>query len=153
MPFPRLVADIMTREVAVLQEEDNVEQILQKMHQLKLRHVPVVDGGRLVGLISHHDILRFTVTELLVDIKGPRTREEYLQALEENTFVSKVMTRDLVTVTPQTSVAEAAELLFRANIGCLPVVENDRLVGIVSETDFVGLLVQLLQSGTKASAA
>lgn len=150
---PRVVADIMTREVAVLHEEDNVEHILQQMHRLKLRHVPVVDGARLVGLISHHDILRFTVSELLVDVEGPRTREEYLEALEEHTFVSKVMTHDLVTVTPQTPIAKAAELLFRTKIGCLPVVENDRLVGIVTETDFLGLLVWMLKAGAGVSAA
>ena len=75
------VADIMTREVAVLNEEDNVEHILTQMHRLKLGHVPVVDGSRLVGLICHHDMLRFTVSELLVDIHGPRTREAYLDEL------------------------------------------------------------------------
>jgi CBS domain-containing membrane protein len=144
----RLVADIMTREVAVLQEEDNVEDILQQMYQLQLRHVPVVDGARLVGLISHHDMLRFTVNELLVDVQSPRTRGEYLQELNENTFVARVMRRELVTVTPETPIAEAAELLFREKIGCLPVVQNDRLVGIVTETDFLGLLVRLLNART-----
>lgn len=145
----RPVADIMTREVAVLHEEDNVEHILQQMHELKLRHVPVVDGRRLVGLVSHHDILRFTVSQLLVDIAGPRTREEYLEQLEENTFVASVMTRDPVSVTPQTPIAEAAERMFRANIGCLPVVEKGQLVGILTETDFLGLLVRLLKDGTE----
>jgi CBS domain-containing protein len=149
----RSVADIMMRDVAVLHEEDNVEHILQQMHQLKLRHVPVVDGRRLVGLISHHDILRFTVSQLLLDVPVPRTREEYLEQLEENTFVASVMTHDPITVTPQTAVAEAAELMFRANIGCLPVVEKDQLVGIVNETDFLGLLVRLLTARTDVSAA
>jgi len=151
--FARSVADIMTREVPVLQEEDNVEHILQQMHRLKVRHVPVVDRGRLVGLISHHDILRFTIAQLLLDVPVPRTREEYLELLEENTFVASVMTHDPVTVTPQTPIAKAAELLFQANIGCLPVVENGQLVGIVTETDFLGLLVRLLKVKTDVSAA
>jgi CBS domain-containing protein len=149
----RSVADIMTREVAVLHEEDNVERILQQMHLLKLRHVPVVDGSRLVGLISHQDMLRFTVSELLVDVPVPRTREGYLQELSKNTFVARLMTPDLVTVTPQTTIAEAAELLFRADFGCLPVVENGQLVGIVTETDFLGLLVRILKAETDSSAA
>jgi acetoin utilization protein AcuB len=143
----------MTREVAVLHEEDNVEHILQQMHRLKLRHVPVVDGGRLVGLISHHDILRFTIGQLLLDVPVPRTREEYLEQLEENTFVATVMTHDPITVTPQTPIVKAAELLFHANIGCLPVVENGQLVGIVTETDLVGLLVRLLRVRPDAGAA
>lgn len=149
----RSVADIMTREVAVLHEEDNVEHILTQMHLLKLRHVPVVDGARLVGVICHHDMLRFTVSELLVDVESPRTRAGYLKELKEGTFVAKLMTHNPVTVTPQTPIAEAAELLLRTNIGCLPVVENDRLVGIVTETDLVGLLVRMLNAEPGGASA
>jgi CBS domain-containing protein len=63
------------------------------------------------------------------------------------------MTHDPVTVTPQTPIAKAAELLFLANIGCLSVVENGQLVGIVTETDFLGLLVRLLKVKTDVRAA
>ncbi|HEX7477234.1 MAG TPA: CBS domain-containing protein [Polyangiales bacterium] len=153
MNIPCLVADIMTRDVAVLHEEDNVEHILQRMDGLQLRHVPVVDGSRLVGLVSHQDMLRLTVTELLLDDPVSRTRGQFLEEQEENTFVARVMTRDPVTVTPQTPIANAAELLLRTKIGCLPVVDNDRLVGIVTKTDLLGLLVQLLNAGPAASAA
>jgi len=143
MDIPRVVADIMTREIEVLHEEDNLEHISQRMDRLKLRHLPVVDGTRLLGLISHHDMLRLAVSELLLFAPVARTRERYLG---QNTFVAKVMTRDPVTVTPQTPIAQAAELLFNAKVGCLPVVKDGQLVGIVTETDLLGLLVRLLKT-------
>lgn len=153
MNAPQLVADIMTRAVAVLQEEDNLEHILEQMDRLKLKHVPVVDGARLVGLVCHHDLLRLTVDELLRDVPVLRPREQYLEQQEENTFVARVMTRDPVTVTPQTPIASAAELLVEAKVGCLPVVENGQLVGIVTETDLLGGLLQLLKAEAHASVA
>lgn len=151
MNTARWVGDIMTREVAVLHEEDNVEHILRQMYRLSLRHVPVVDGARIVGLVTHQDMLRFTVSELLVDVDSPRTRAAYLEDLKQNTFVSKIMTQHLLTVTPQTPILEAADVLLHATIGCLPVVENDRLVGIVTETDFLGLLVRMLRARTTSA--
>ncbi len=153
MNAPQLVADIMTRAVAVLQEEDNLEHILEQMDRLKLKHVPVVDGARLVGLVCHHDLLRLTVDELLRDVPVLRPREQYLEQQEENTFVARVMTRDPVTVTPQTPIASAAELLVETKVGCLPVVENGQLVGIVTETDLLGGLLQLLKAEAHASVA
>jgi CBS domain-containing protein len=95
-------------------------------------------------------MLRLAVSELLLFAPVARTRERYL---EENTFVAKVMTRNPVTVTPQTAIAEAAKRLYDAKVGCLPVVEDGLLVGIVTETDFLGLLVQLLKSEPGASVA
>ncbi len=153
MNTPHVVADIMTREVAVLHEEDNLEHVLQRMDGLHVKHVPVVDGARLVGLITHQDMMRLTVSELLLDIPVPSTREQYLEELEENTFVARVMTRDPITVTPQTSIAEAAAMLSQAKVGCLPVVENDALVGIVTETDLLGVLLQLLKAEREVDAA
>jgi acetoin utilization protein AcuB len=101
----------------------------------------VVDGTRLVGLVSHNDMLRAAVSELLPNVPYAQTRE---RNLEENTFVVRVMTRNPVTATSQTPIAEAAALMLNAGVGCLPIVEDDQLVGIVTETDFLALLVRLL---------
>jgi CBS domain-containing membrane protein len=143
MEQSRVVSDIMTREVLVLSEEDNLRQIAEGMDRLSLRHLPVVDGTRLVGLVSHRDVLRLAVSALVAETPIGRARE---QRLEENAFIAKVMTRDPVTVAPDTPLAEAANILVRSKFGCLPVVDRDHnLVGIVTEHDFLKLLVRVLK--------
>jgi CBS domain-containing membrane protein len=143
MAAPTVVADIMTHAPEVLREEDNLEQVARLMARLHVRHLPVVDGKRLVGLLSHHDVLRLTLSELMTHSAAGASTE---RRLEQNTFVVKVMTRDPLRVTPQTSLAEAARLLYESKVSCLPVVKDgDELVGIVTESDFLGLLVSMLQ--------
>jgi len=143
MAAPTVVADIMTRDVLSLSEEDNLEDIAQRMERFSLRHMPVVDGSRLVGLITHRDILRLAVSELTDE---PAVQQARQRRLVENTFVAKVMTRNPLTVRPQTPIVEAAEMLVRSKFGCLPVVEDEgKLVGIVTEHDFMKLLVALLK--------
>ncbi|MFW6051690.1 MAG: CBS domain-containing protein [Myxococcota bacterium] len=141
MPKNMRVSEIMTRDPIVLSEEDNLAKIQEGMEHFHLRHIPVVDGERLVGIISQRDILRFAVSAL-ERATAAHHREEWL---EEHTFVAQVMTRDPFTVHPDTTVAEAAQVITDAKVGCLPVVEDDhRLVGIVTEADMLNLLVRML---------
>lgn len=139
---PRVVADIMTRQVVTLNEADNLLQLEEGMDRLSLRHLPVVDGDRLVGLMSHRDVLRLMV--------GPSQATSPVSAAQrhnvaEHTFVAHAMTRDPTTVRPDTPLREAAELLATNKFGCLPVVEEGgRLVGIVTEHDFLKMLARQL---------
>ncbi len=136
---PKTVADIMTREVITLFEEENLELLLEGMERYGLRHLPVVDDGKLVGLVTHRDLLRAAVSHLE---PGAAEREA---AYEGRHFVADLMTRDVQTVRPDTSIAEAARLLREHKFGCLPVTEEDgTLVGIVTEADFVSLAASLL---------
>ncbi len=136
---PKLVADIMTRKVVTLFPEQNLEQIDAGMHQFGFRHLPVVDDGKLVGLVTHLDMLRVRVSPL-TPVGEVRERE-----LEARTFVQSIMTTDVQTVPPETPLLEAAKLLHTHKYGCLPVISEDgTLVGIVTAHDFLGLLVQLL---------
>jgi CBS domain-containing protein len=145
MSIPKVVADIMTRKVIYLREEDNLSHIQQGMERFNLRHFPVLDGDRIVGLITHRDILRIAVEQRMSHIPGtPGAKEPKAGEI----FVASVMTRDPVTVGPQTPIVEAARLLLKARFGCLPVVdENRNVVGIVTEHDFLDLLVELLDEG------
>jgi CBS domain-containing membrane protein len=143
MANPKVVADIMTKDVLYLTEEDNLSQIGQTMERFSLRHLPVVDGGRLIGLLTHRDVLRLAVSELA---DNDQVRNERQKRLVENTFVAKVMTRRPVTVFPDTPIVEAAEVLVESKFGCLPVVDaHGNLVGIVTEHDFLKLLVATLK--------
>lgn len=139
--IPKVVGEIMTREVITLFEEDNLDRIEEGMARYRFRHLPVVDEGRLVGLLTHRDLLR-----LQASILEPGAAQK-THALGTSVFVRNVMQRNVLTVTAETPLVEAGKLLVDNKLGCLPVVDADQtLVGIVTEADFVKLAVRLLAS-------
>jgi CBS domain-containing protein len=139
-PSPRLVRDIMTRKVAVLYMEQNLELAEWGMKELRFRHLPVVEGNKLIGLVSERDLLRASVSTLNSD------HALLDDNLKRYFFVCEVMTTDVVTVRPDATLVEAAKLLHDRKLGCLPVTEPDGiLVGILTQSDLVGLVAQLLQ--------
>ena len=135
-----VVSDIMTRKVLTLREEDNLLYIQSGMEEFGMRHLPVVDGNRLVGLISHRDILRYTHSSL----KNQSLDKALDSQKQEECFVASVMTKNVITTSSDTPITEAAKLLASNHFGCLPVVEeDDTLVGIITEHDFVKLIAKL----------
>jgi CBS domain-containing protein len=138
----RRVADIMTREVITLNEEDNLTDLARGMDEYHLRHVPVVSGTKLVGLISHRDLLRISVSAL-EKTQRSRVRDE---RMKENTFAASIMTKKLHTVNPDTPLLHAVRLMLAGKFGCLPVVDDEgNLVGIISEHDLLKELAKDLQ--------
>ena len=146
----KTVADIMTREVITLREEDNLSSIESGMDLLGLRHLPVVDDGRLVGLVTHRDILRYTLARFEHDSVHPSINA----AQQASTFVASIMTRDVEHVRPDTPLWAAAIILAGHRFGCLPVTEEDgTLVGIVTENDMVRALAALALRDSCLNAA
>lgn len=140
---PVVVRDIMTRKVLCMLEEENLERIDKGMQRFKFRHLPVIDGGKLVGIVSQRDYLRASVSDLDPDYA---LKEDNLK---RNIFVAEIMTRDVVSVRPETPLVEAAAILRKHHFGCLPVTEADgTLVGIVTDYDFVGLSIALLEQAS-----
>jgi acetoin utilization protein AcuB len=121
------VREIMATKLLTVGPQDSTRRAYQLMRDHRIRHLPVLSGGRLVGILSDRD-LRLTLV-------SPGLAE---------TRVGEVMTDQVTTIAPDTSVEDAASLLVVKKIGCLPVVEQDRLVGIVTETDLLAVLVELL---------
>lgn len=143
-----LVRDVMTSPARALPQEAHLLEAALTLRSTGFRHLPIVDGERLVGIITDRDIHRFAPS-LLTRI----TPEEY-NAIFENTPLERVMTRDPLTVTPATPLREAATILHDKKLGCLPVVDGDRLVGIITVSDLVDLLVRwLTQAAVQESAA
>jgi len=138
---PSTVEAIMTHRMVTLNEEDNLADLEPSMAQFGLRHLPVVDGTRLVGLVSHRDVLRVQGSEIASSPLGAQVDK----GTRDKTFVAEVMHRDLVTVSPTTPAIEAAKILADHKFGCLPVVDGDgNLVGIVTDHD---LLVYFISQG------
>ncbi len=104
----------------------------------RIRHIPIIDDGRLVGILSDRDIQRCTPS-LLTRVSA----EEY-NAIFEDTSVAKVMTRDPHHISPDEPLHAAAALLHAEKLGCLPVVENGEVVGIITKDDMLGALMRLL---------
>ena len=149
MSLSRPVSEIMTKDVITLHEEDDLLEIDRGMEQYQLRHLPVVDGTKLVGLVTHRDLLRVSASSLQ-STAAATARDEYAKS---RTFVSSVMTRDVMTVSPETPISEAARTLVEGRFGCLPVVDGESLVGIVTESDMLRLLVDVLILEDQQAAA
>jgi acetoin utilization protein AcuB len=133
-----LVRDYMISPVTAVPDSTSLLDAVLLMRRSGFRHLPVVDGERIVGIITDRDLNRLAPSML-----GKPSAQEYNE-LFENTPLSKVMIRNPITVTPDTRVLDAVAILHHKKLGCLPVVENGRLVGIITVTDMLGLLLHLL---------
>src|SRR6516162_1400175 len=98
---PRFVRDLMTRKIAVLHEEENLELAEWGMKEFRFRHLPVVEGDRLIGLVSERDLLRASVSTLNAD------HALLDDNLKRYFFVCEVMTAEVVTVRPDATLVEA----------------------------------------------
>lgn len=132
-----LVRDVMTANPTTIAPTASVREALERMRALRVRHLPVLRGTKLVGLVTWTDVMRAAVPPSAGE--GPARRVD----LPEELRVSDIMARDLHTTTPDAPVEEAAALLRKHKIGCLPVLERGQLVGIVTESDLFDALVYL----------
>jgi acetoin utilization protein AcuB len=129
-----LVEDSMTREVVTLSPEATAAEALALCRETRIRHLPVLEEGRLVGIVSDRD-LRSAAPAL-----GDPGRAEALGKIR----VSDVMARDVMSARPGDPIEEAAHAMRERKIGCLPVLDGDELVGIITSSDVMEALVQLM---------
>jgi acetoin utilization protein AcuB len=132
------VRDIMASSLTTLPRESSLLDAAITMRRSSVRHLPVVDGERLVGIITERDVQRCAPSLL-----SPITQEEY-NATFENTPIERVMLRTPITVGPDTTVRDAVLMMIDRKVGCLPVVDGERLVGILTRSDLLNLLMGFL---------
>lgn len=125
-----LVAEVMNRRVFTLAPDASVSDARRLLDEHRIRHLPVVVADRVVGMLSDRDVRSAS--------RGDPDR----------TRVGELMTREILTVSPGTRVEEAARLMLAHRMGGLPVLEHGTLVGIVTTTDLLRALVNLLERAT-----
>ena len=133
-----LVQDLMQRTVATATPDTPLTQVMRLLQGRGFRHVPVVDGGALVGIISDRDVKQSMASAALSADGRERDR------LIERLTAGQIMTRSVRTIGPMFTVEDAVKLMVTHRISAVPVTEADRLVGLVTETDVLRLFAQAL---------
>ncbi|PCI07327.1 MAG: CBS domain-containing protein [Flavobacteriaceae bacterium] len=130
------VSVIMTKDVITLSLNDDLltaEKLFKSNH---IRHIPVVVGERVVGMLSFTDLLRISFADAVDE------DEKTVDAVVYNMFtIEQVMAKNLVSVTSDTLIKEVAEVLSKKEFHALPVIDDDKLVGIVTTTDLINYLI------------
>jgi predicted transcriptional regulator len=129
------VSSIMTKNVVKLNLSDDLTkaEILFKKHHI--RHIPVVNGNVIIGMLSYTDLLRISFADAIED-------EDDVDTTVYNMFtVEQVMAKKLVSISPETTIKEAAQILASKEFHALPVCEGDLLVGIITTTDLIKYLI------------
>ncbi len=137
-----VVQEIMTAPATSLGVGASLMDAVLTLRSTGYRHLPIVDGEQLVGVISDRDVHRLAPS-MLTKI----SQEEY-NSVFENTALEKVMTRNPLTVSPRTTLCDAAKIMHAKKLGCLPVVEDGHLVGIITKGDMLRVLLRMLESST-----
>ena len=133
-----LVRDLMSQPAVTVGPTSPLREVIQLMEAKNIRHVAVVDSGRLLGLLSHRDVLRSQEGSLSGALSSEQTHmNRWIEA-------RWVMTKEVRTVCPDTPALEAALTLRSHGYGCVPVVEQGKLVGMLTDSDFLEYAIQQL---------
>ena len=125
------VRDIMVAELVTLHVDEELSLASDIMNLARIRHLPIVEGDRLVGIISQRDLFRASLASVMgYDYAATR---DHLKSVS----IREAMVKEVITVQPDKDIGEAGKIMLDRKIGCLPVVEGDRLVGMVTETDML----------------
>lgn len=133
------ISTIMSTNIIALNKGDDLEkaELLFKRH--KIRHIPVVKEGVVIGMLSFTDLLRISFADAVDET------ETEIETLVYNMFtIDQVMVKNVVTVTSDTSIKDVAKTLATKEFHALPVVDNGLLVGIVTTTDLINYLLKQL---------
>ena len=133
------VAEIMTREPYTLGPDDSLASARQIMAEHHIRHIPVISSdGNLIGLVSQRDVLAAEDSTVLNEEGGEGSRDQYVA-------LSSIMTAPVQTVDEHAGLRGTAMHLQQNKLGCLPVVDGSKLVGIITDSDFVAIAVNLME--------
>ena len=133
------VRDYMTSEVETLAPENTLMEALRLEMQLRIRHIPVVDKGELVGILTDRDLKRATPSVLSDGDRADQNR------VMTQTKVGQIMTRSPQVIEPDAPLYDAVETMANKKYGALPVVDGGKLAGIITETDLLRAFLSVLE--------
>jgi acetoin utilization protein AcuB len=142
------VEDLMTSKVFVVEQDDYVDRVFFLIHYERIRHLPVVEKGKVIGIVSDRDLYKAlgpkSNSNAFEDASGTYSSEIHMAAKK----VRHIMHRGVISVKRDTPAAEAAALMADNKIGALPVVDKDnKLVGILSSTDILRVFSKIANVG------
>ncbi|WP_417860059.1 CBS domain-containing protein [Winogradskyella sediminis] len=130
------VASIMSTNIITLNKTDELETAEHLFKKHKIRHIPVVEADRIMGILSYTDLLRISFADAIDE------SETEIETLVYNMFtIEQVMANNVTTVTSNTSIKEVAKILSEKEFHAIPVVDEDHLVGIVTTTDLINYML------------
>jgi len=133
------VNELMSRDVATVGVADSCQEAVARMVRRKIRHLPVVErDGRLVGVVTDRDLRHRLFEPRVMKEIGTVSVDQILKTVP----VRDIMSAPVVTVGPQDELETAARVMLEDKVGSLPVVENGRVVGIITETDLLRQIVR-----------
>ncbi|MFD1030367.1 acetoin utilization AcuB family protein [Metaplanococcus flavidus] len=128
-----LLEEIMKTEVHSLSPQQKVQDVIDLFERARIRHAPVVDEGKVVGVVTDRDLKDALPSRFTVSPKG----EPYQKLVEE------IMTKNPITAHPMDSVEEIAMVFYEQKVGCLPIISSGKLVGFITETDLLYTFIEL----------
>ena len=132
-----VVREIMMGSPVTLKPADTLDLANDVISLGRIRHIPVVEDGRLVGLLSERDLMGAATTEIF------GLKQKRKSALLKSVLIKEVMKIKVITVRPDTPIKDAAYLMADKKIGCVPVVERGALMGLVTTTDILRYVERL----------
>ncbi len=130
------ISQIMTKNVVTISTSDDLVTAEELFKKYRIRHIPVVRGNAILGILSYTDLMRISFADAIDD------NEHDVDTMVYNMFtIEQVMVKDVVSVPPTATVKEVAQFLSLKEFHALPVVENEKLVGIVTTTDLIRYLL------------
>jgi len=137
-----LVKDVMKTQLVTLNADSKLGFANDIMYLGRIRHLPVVKGETVAGILTQRDLYRASLTSILTNWKE---NKEFLDSIK----VSEVMTKNVITVSPDATIEEAAQIMIDKKVGGLPVVkEKNKLVGLITETDVLQYFVDCCRKKT-----
>ena len=130
------ISQIMSKKLVTLNPTQSLYDAERLFKKHKIRHIPVVENDRIIGIVNYSDLLRISFANMTND------EDEVTSVVYDMYTIPQIMAKTPLTVTSDTTVKEVAEILSKQSFHSVPVLENDKLVGIVTTTDLINYLLE-----------